>query len=79
MATVMIVGATRGIGLELVRQYAAQGDNVIACARDTEAAALLDTEAANHTNIRIEQLDEYLNQGWKVLQQGNEIVTVYWK
>lgn len=57
MATVMIVGATRGIGLELVRQYAAQGDNVIACARDTEAAALLDTEAANHTNIRIEQLD----------------------
>jgi len=29
--------------------------------------------------IRIEQLDEYLNQGWKVLQQGNEIVTVYWK
>ena len=29
--------------------------------------------------IRIEQLDEYLNQGWKVLQQGDEIVTVYWK
>ena len=29
--------------------------------------------------IRTEQLDEYLNQGWKVLQQGNEIVTVYWK
>ena len=29
--------------------------------------------------ILIEQLDEYLNQGWKVLQQGDEIVTIYWK
>ena len=29
--------------------------------------------------IRIEQLDHYLSQGWKVLQQGDEIVTIYWK
>jgi len=38
MATVLIVGATRGIGLELARQYAAEGDQVIACARDLGAA-----------------------------------------
>jgi hypothetical protein len=29
--------------------------------------------------ICIEQLDYYLRQGWKVLQQGDEIVTIYWK
>ena len=35
----------------------ARAELVAQSARDTEAAALLDTEAANHTNIRIEQLD----------------------
>ena len=57
MATVMIAGATRGIGLELVRQYAVQGDNVIACARDTSAASLLEELASSHSNVTIEQLD----------------------
>ena len=53
----MIVGATRGIGLELVRQYAADGNQVIACARDTAAAELLDKVAAGSESIAIEQLD----------------------
>ena len=57
MAKVMIVGATRGIGLELVRQYAKEGDDVIACARDKGAADLLDQLAAGNDNISIEQLD----------------------
>ena len=57
MATIMIVGATRGIGLELVRQYAAQGDDVIACARDTGAAELLDEVAGANDNVGIERLD----------------------
>ena len=30
MSTVMIVGATRGIGLELTKQYANEGNTVIA-------------------------------------------------
>ena len=34
MATVLVIGASRGIGLELVRQYAADGWRVIATARD---------------------------------------------
>ncbi|MBT4162364.1 MAG: SDR family oxidoreductase [Gammaproteobacteria bacterium] len=57
MSTVMIVGATRGIGLEMVRQYAADGDIVIACARDTGAATLLDEVAAGIESVTIEQLD----------------------
>ena len=31
MSTVMIVGATRGIGLELTKQYAEEGNTVIKC------------------------------------------------
>ena len=34
MSTVLVIGASRGIGLELVRQYAEAGDRVLATARD---------------------------------------------
>ncbi len=57
MATVMIVGATRGIGLELVRQYAEAGDSVIACARDLGASEQLDALASGNDRIRVESLD----------------------
>ena len=38
MTTVLITGANRGIGLELVRQYAAEGASVHACCRNPEDA-----------------------------------------
>jgi len=34
MATILVTGANRGIGLEFVRQYAADGADVIACCRN---------------------------------------------
>ena len=42
MATVFITGASRGLGLEFVRQYAAAGWEVIACARHPDKAVELD-------------------------------------
>lgn len=57
MSTVMIVGATRGIGLELTKQYAGEGNTVIACARDLRAASQLDELASSSENIKIEELD----------------------
>ncbi len=57
MSTVMIVGATRGIGLELTKQYSEEGNKVIACARDMNAASQLDELAAGSENIIIEELD----------------------
>jgi len=57
MSTIMFVGATRGIGLELTKQYADAGDNVIACVRDTGASPKLDEIASDSDNINIEQLD----------------------
>lgn len=41
MATVLIVGASRGIGLELARHYGADGARVIASHRRPEDAAAL--------------------------------------
>lgn len=41
MSTVLITGANRGIGLELARQYAADGWNVIATCRDPAQATAL--------------------------------------
>jgi len=42
MPTVLITGANRGLGLELARQYAADGWRVLACARHPDAGPLAD-------------------------------------
>ncbi len=47
MATVLITGANRGIGLELTRGYAAAGDRVFAFCRAPRDAANLNTLAAS--------------------------------
>jgi NAD(P)-dependent dehydrogenase (short-subunit alcohol dehydrogenase family) len=46
MPTILITGANRGIGLELARQYAADGWNVLACCRSPENAHELNKLAA---------------------------------
>ena len=38
MATVLITGANRGLGLEFTRQYAKDGWHVLACCRNPESA-----------------------------------------
>ena len=52
MATVLITGASRGIGLALARRAAGRGDAVIACARDPETPDLVALEG-----VRREALD----------------------
>ena len=41
MSNVLIIGATRGLGLEFARQYVAAGDRVLATARDDAGRARL--------------------------------------
>lgn len=55
--TVIVTGANRGIGLELARQYAARGWQVIATARKPDEAKALADIAAKHSNLKIETLD----------------------
>lgn len=58
MPTVLITGASRGIGLEMARQYAAEGWQVHACARHPEKSAELDAlAAAGAGRVRIHRLD----------------------
>lgn len=52
MPTVLIVGASRGIGQEMVRQYRADGARVIATARKQE-----DCDALVHLGAEAHQLD----------------------
>jgi NAD(P)-dependent dehydrogenase (short-subunit alcohol dehydrogenase family) len=54
MATIVITGASRGLGLEFVRQYAADGDRVIAACRHPESAIAL---KAIKGDIRLVPLD----------------------
>ena len=46
MTTTLITGANRGIGLELVRKFLAQGHDVIATARDPETSNELNATSA---------------------------------
>jgi NAD(P)-dependent dehydrogenase (short-subunit alcohol dehydrogenase family) len=57
MATVLITGANRGLGLEFCRQYAEQDWHVIACARNPDDAFDLNKLASRHSNIQLETLD----------------------
>tara|TARA_Y100000758_G_scaffold295184_1_gene252906 strand:+ start:33 stop:875 length:843 start_codon:yes stop_codon:yes gene_type:complete len=55
--TVFITGSNRNIGLEFVKQFSANNWNVIATARNPQEASELQTIAAEHDNVVIEQLD----------------------
>jgi len=55
MASVLITGANRGIGLELVKVYAAAGKKVIACCRDPSSAVELHETGSRH-DVEVQQL-----------------------
>ena len=46
--TILVTGANRGLGLEFCRQYLAEGERVIACCRNPDAAHELQSLALNH-------------------------------
>ena len=55
--TVLVTGSNRGIGFELVSQYAAKGWQVIATSRTPDDDEALQALAAAHDNVRVEALD----------------------
>lgn len=54
---VMITGASRGIGLEYVRQYAEAGHQVYATVRHPDEATLLGTLSRQYANVAIHAMD----------------------
>ncbi len=53
MATVLITGANRGVGLALARTYAARGDHVIALVRNAGAAPEFDALATGTGAVQV--------------------------
>lgn len=71
---VLIVGASRGIGLEFVRQYRAAGDAVTATARDDASLARL--QALGATALRLDVADAASVSGLAWLVDGEAFDTV---
>ena len=63
--TLLITGANRGIGLEMTRQAATNGDQVIACARNIKKASDLVDLARENKAITIIYLDVTDENGMK--------------
>jgi NAD(P)-dependent dehydrogenase (short-subunit alcohol dehydrogenase family) len=57
MPTALIVGASRGLGLEFVRQYHRAGWHVVAACRDPSTASLLNKVAAPGPGIEVVACD----------------------
>jgi NAD(P)-dependent dehydrogenase (short-subunit alcohol dehydrogenase family) len=72
MATALIIGASRGIGQELVRQYLADGWRVIATARKPEDTAALHARAEVHT-LDVNNVEAVAGLGWKL--DGEELTS----
>lgn len=71
MATVLVIGASRGIGLEFVRQYAAEGARVIATARDEAGLARLRELGATAHKVDVANPASVSGLAW--LLDGEEI------
>jgi NAD(P)-dependent dehydrogenase (short-subunit alcohol dehydrogenase family) len=71
MVTVFVIGASRGIGLELVRQYRAAGARVIATARD--AAGLARLREAGAEPLRLDVADPASVSGLALQLDGEKL------
>jgi NAD(P)-dependent dehydrogenase (short-subunit alcohol dehydrogenase family) len=66
MGTALIIGASRGIGHELARQYLADGWRVIVTARKASDCDALATLGATVHNLDVNDVDAVAGLGWKL-------------
>ncbi len=66
MSTVLVIGASRGIGLEFVRQYREAGDRVIATARDDAGLQRLKDLGAEALRIDVAQPASVSGLAWQL-------------
>jgi NAD(P)-dependent dehydrogenase (short-subunit alcohol dehydrogenase family) len=71
MPTALIIGASRGIGLELVRQYRRDGWRVIATARKPEDCDALAALGAEPHKLDVNNVEAVAGMGWKL--DGEEL------
>ncbi len=63
---VLILGASRGIGLEFVRQYREAGDTVIATARDAEGLSRIEELGAKTLKLDVTDAASVSGLGWQL-------------
>jgi NAD(P)-dependent dehydrogenase (short-subunit alcohol dehydrogenase family) len=66
LRSVLVLGASRGIGLELVRQYRAEGLAVTATARDDAGLARLRELGATALRLDVTQLTSVAGLAWQI-------------
>ncbi|OQC16015.1 MAG: C-factor [Alphaproteobacteria bacterium ADurb.Bin100] len=66
MSTVLVIGASRGIGLEFVRQYLAGGARVIATVRDDPARQQLQALGAQVLKVDVAQPASVSGLAWQL-------------
>lgn len=71
MATVLVIGASRGLGLAFVRQYREAGERVIATARDDEGLARLRGVGAEPLRVDVADPASVSGLSWQL--DGEEI------
>ncbi len=64
--TAIVIGASRGIGREFVRQLLADGWEVFATARDPQALALLEEDGAHAMKIDVTRPESLAELPWKL-------------
>ena len=66
MSTVLIIGASRGIGLELTRQYLEAGDRVIATARSDADLSRLQAMGAETLRVAVADATSVSGLAWQL-------------
>ncbi|MES2383829.1 MAG: SDR family oxidoreductase [Pseudomonadota bacterium] len=66
MTTVLVIGASRGIGLEFVRQYRGAGARVIATARDDAGLARLKALGAQAVRLDVDEVSSVSGLAWQL-------------
>ena len=72
----LIVGASRGIGLEFVRQYRAEGWQVSATAREPAGLDALRTLGATAIELDVTKAESVARLAWQIEGDGFDVVVV---
>ena len=73
---VLIIGASRGIGFELARQYRADGDRVTATARDGAGQERLNAIGARALGLDVTDAASAAGLAWQIDGEAFEVVIV---